>query len=1192
MARLFLSPGQTFGTIGGFDTTDVIGTNDFETVFLAADALAVFDGSFNRGGDSLHIDGNASAYTATLSGSTVILTADNGANIVIPVGVVGATIYFNDVEDGRVLYFDEDLGKVCLGDQTLEAGVDTVLAPGSTGGGGGGGDGETLHLTYTQDILEGTDGDDTFRAVRGPNGDGAITNYLQTGDFLDGGDGDDLLRATIQDDSPLNAGPISAVAPYTTDIETVRFTAQGAENTGSWAGQSLSFYEDYLGVEVNARDMLGVDQIGSHFSDTTLTIYNMNTLKDSGNLADPRLTEEITVCMDHTAPGDVINPAADLIVLFSQDFLLKQGDVTSGATLIMEIMDLDAAIEGRDPLEDNPFGQIVFTMDGEEYTLTFGNASNTYAELLADVQAALADLAADFPETATLSASLIPNGFTASDTDNDPGGSATGDTIVIVNSGPEVLEAVTMRAIGDAPAGKDFHTNFEAFEGDTSGFKVTVNVCLDKVGDGSDGGDLIIGGMSTNGYNVWDSGSGSKGIEQFIVSVESAYGEPGPLGEDSSLASMRSTNNTLKCVVIVDEGDNTASLTIGNSQTSYQTPGMSYNSEGVTTYKNHALKDVLIFNASAFDNGVEVHGFFSEETVAKYMDLTDTQANPADDNANALYSFGGGDDLLNMNLDESNMATVGTETREDFSFTADMGAGDDVVQIQIGNGFNEETVSNPLYSATYPTGTNGYQSVDNWYYNHVLNNNLRIDTGADDDTVMTWGATAADINLGSGHDTAYTDNSGVYNGAFNQAKATWVFNQLNVNVDDLQSETSAILSNVANLGLRVTFQGIESTLVVVANSQGSIDGVTVSDLQINQAIKDAINNDPVLSKLLVAEDGPARTLVVRSLIDGEHVVTDLTVTLDTTSALTTAQTAGDALLLADLDAAELAAMGFDTLGNVTGTRYDSEFGQDFHYNGSSTAFHDLMGFDSVNVNNNNVEGALGNDVIVLSSNGIGNGIGLHPSSTTIGNSVETLDINDLFGFDTVVNFTAADDGIYDTTPWIANAAADFTGSNWGFDIFDVTTIIGPVSFVENQMQLDGAEAGGVYNAMDNDGYVAITDTVEADDYAFNGIGAAAGATERDRIQEIATDYDTTTQTAPTDSIVITVNADNVGTFYHIHDGNAVGDVSVTLLGRIELAEYDNTGIPAKDAIGEWDGMTLTNFTPLTPDLTVTTFDIT
>ncbi|MCB2080230.1 MAG: hypothetical protein KDE55_21355 [Novosphingobium sp.] len=128
MARLFLSAGQTFGTVGGFDTTDVIGTNDFETVYNTADALATYDPSFNRGGDTINIAGEAEIYSASLSGSAIVLTADNGARIQIPVGEVGATIVFADAS--RTLVFDGT--NVLLGDQII-TGTPVDVTPGQVG---------------------------------------------------------------------------------------------------------------------------------------------------------------------------------------------------------------------------------------------------------------------------------------------------------------------------------------------------------------------------------------------------------------------------------------------------------------------------------------------------------------------------------------------------------------------------------------------------------------------------------------------------------------------------------------------------------------------------------------------------------------------------------------------------------------------------------------------------------------------------------------------------------------------------------------------------------------------------------------------------------------------------------------------------------------------------------------------------
>lgn len=128
MARLFLAAGETYGTVGGFVNTDVIGTNANETVFISADADVDFDPSFNRGGDIINIGGLAGIYTATRTGSNLVLTADNGANIVIPVGTVGITINFSG-DDSRELVFEN--GNVLLGDQVIT--VDGVLVEGEEG---------------------------------------------------------------------------------------------------------------------------------------------------------------------------------------------------------------------------------------------------------------------------------------------------------------------------------------------------------------------------------------------------------------------------------------------------------------------------------------------------------------------------------------------------------------------------------------------------------------------------------------------------------------------------------------------------------------------------------------------------------------------------------------------------------------------------------------------------------------------------------------------------------------------------------------------------------------------------------------------------------------------------------------------------------------------------------------------------
>jgi hypothetical protein len=117
MARLFLSPGQTYGFIGPFDITDVIGTNSSETVYVEANGRANFDPSFNRGGDEIIIQSASSGYTGVRSGSNLLITNETGALLSIPFGSAGSTITFND--GSFELVFSS--GTLKLGDQVITA---------------------------------------------------------------------------------------------------------------------------------------------------------------------------------------------------------------------------------------------------------------------------------------------------------------------------------------------------------------------------------------------------------------------------------------------------------------------------------------------------------------------------------------------------------------------------------------------------------------------------------------------------------------------------------------------------------------------------------------------------------------------------------------------------------------------------------------------------------------------------------------------------------------------------------------------------------------------------------------------------------------------------------------------------------------------------------------------------------------
>jgi len=267
--------------------------------------------------------------------------------------------------------------------------------------------------------------------------------------------------------------------------------------------------------------------------------------------------------------------------------------------------------------------------------------------------------------------------------------------------------------------------NTQTTESSTAENPIEVGVELLKVGRGGEGGELIIGGMATDLNNNWDYTDNAleEGVQVFNVRMD------GDRTQFSSLSGLYSTNNTLETVNVTWAADSRADLIIGNQNTadnrSVDTSDApndadSNNSDGfnsVTTVYNHALKDVRVFNAAnngvtaavgntpAVSTDVTLWAHLSDEVVAKYMDRTDIAA-PAADNANFAYTFGAGNDTLNLNISQANLAASGTSGREDFSLNINTGAGNDTVVVQIGDGQADTDTpgtSTPPSTRTWPS---------------------------------------------------------------------------------------------------------------------------------------------------------------------------------------------------------------------------------------------------------------------------------------------------------------------------------------------------------------------------------------------------------------------------------------------------------------------------------------------------------
>lgn len=235
----------------------------------------------------------------------------------------------------------------------------------------------------------------------------------------------------------------------------------------------------------------------------------------------------------------------------------------------------------------------------------------------------------------------------------------------------------------------------------------------------------------------------------------------------------------------------------------------------------------------------------------------------------------------------------------------------------------------------------------------------------------------------------------------NGDKAVWTANNLD---DDNQISTldiSAVSSFDGVKGkLVVDFKDITSEEVEIPYN-ASTDSTSAYDIR--QALKEAINEDPELSALLVVKDGPADTFVIQSLIDGVMDVADLSISFIAPDA---DELIGDEVAF-DAAAAEVA------------------YTEAFALNDAGNA---LIGADSTSVSDNTINAGDGDhDVVVL-----GTTDDLVSEDTSSNDTV--VFTGDDWGYTTIVNFvteiespTGSD--LLDFTAYLGGDAQAFAGDD-------------------------------------------------------------------------------------------------------------------------------------------------------------------
>jgi len=268
--------------------------------------------------------------------------------------------------------------------------------------------------------------------------------------------------------------------------------------------------------------MIGVDSIGSYYSDGDLVIENLNTLDNDGSI---RNTNELTITMNHTDNFNSDEDASDLTVYFDEDYLNRTTDVEGSTltinminTLNLELNDGSSFIEGYDTLTFS-VGETLITVDVEGAELS---------EVKGLIEAAVADAGFDditvstYTEDAFFGTNIY---YETTDTTYNAGTYVgTYDAFLLTNSGSEELVEGGFTLTDGQNDGSLAYSQNDT-EAETVNLPITINVDLEKVGQDGEGGNLIIGGKDQNSAGDGEEDQ-NDGIEVFKVTVQGNDEQP------------------------------------------------------------------------------------------------------------------------------------------------------------------------------------------------------------------------------------------------------------------------------------------------------------------------------------------------------------------------------------------------------------------------------------------------------------------------------------------------------------------------------------------------------------------------------------------------------------------------------------------------------------------------------------------
>lgn len=748
--------------------------------------------------------------------------------------------------------------------------------------------GETHRLTTAIEDTIGSNGNDYFFANVGELQDGDYVNGLGNGDaynYLNQAAGSyDVLEAYLNESNYSGWSPLQ---PTIENVEKIIFRAQS------------SFHVDATNIEgvtaVNRTDALSYLQ-----NDNSRATLIVEDLQVDSNLA--------TIAWSNASPVTSLNvEGVDFEVYFRSQHLEPEGASASN-TIHIELMDvMNSELDNVHSLQDNVWDTMVFTINGQRYTLTaetgFTGEGSTIQTMFAALTTALA-----LPENAALAAlidiTLGTEPYRATGSSQSLGEFEfdNGRQIIVTANTDDIEFNGWTSSTGEATS-----RGVIAWAATDDPFigcpLIVTNIHLDNVGTvqwtdqyancapdeaifGSEAGNMVVGSYDNRA-----------GIERFDVVVD----------QGSWLSSLSSTNNTLRMVTVKAgdiNGDGKAGnvgylanntdageLFIGRSQEADST-GMGSWTVKPALLSTDGLTDVKAFDATNYDGHLNIGAQITEASFYKYLghvDGTNVISKDYAPSGDFQYTFGNAADILNMEING------GIAADSDFVMKIDMGKGDDLVNLAFSANITDQQVRN---SAKLQ--------------------NVQINGGDGNDTVWTWGNGAVTVTGGAGNDAIYVgqlvdeefvpyDADADAGGTPGEQNAVWVFNTDLANREVFVSEVAgaqpldnnflalrdevAVTSTGTEIGdslyVTVTFKGFAATAVVANSALTAANGnASVSTLDINRAIISAIENDATLSKVLVAgTDGAGHGLMIQALIDGLMTLDDLGLAFDFRNAI-------------------------------------------------------------------------------------------------------------------------------------------------------------------------------------------------------------------------------------------------------------------------------------------------------------------